>query len=692
LATFATAAIGRSPYNSIRERIVMVGLQNSYKIAMAVSMFAVLVVALAFRSSAGDPPVAVQLPNTSDPRFDYHDDRDGRNLAEVDLKLADQTGDADPSLNIRISAVGPDVDPIPGYRGVKGANRYTAEELDLMLSGKHTVEIQTWQPGALTPIDGSIHAGRRGHIPQRRVMSNGRIDVLAMTRSKYALDLTINTGALKRGAHHTEVVIDDIPRMRVSFDFDGRQAYITGFESLGDPDHVPVEPLNEAQILAAGDAKGTAPKKPVVHPAPVTDAEWDMRDLEGKWVLFKEKSKNEGFKSAAWIQYLEKRKDYEFLEWIGLYQIDAMKMFGVGWSLAKADAPQWIRAAAWSRRAPQMMGHGEAQARSILRTHNPALAYSWLDKYKDTFIKTSGPTKRDYVYLQNRKLKLQDLGKVLPPLKVTEVFKHLDPPATLEQFGNRKKAAADTVYEHQVLRAIDGMVASGYYEEPWIGKVIKLTQHKNEKVRQSAYLSISHFANKIDKKRYPLASFEKTIDDKNESAAVRESALMVYTYFDHPAIFAKLHGVALDTEHPGWPTAISRLGDQASEFSLKYLAILSEKELSDRNAEIWATSFTRIQGRLEKQKTKPVTLNQKTIAMHLERAAWAEHTNDPISSKLTEWTVKTLGVQLTESTVGYALKVRKDYEPQWTTGEEKAIIQKRVRELADDLVKEWDNK
>ena len=68
------------------------------------------------------------------------------------------TNNSQSSLDIRISAVGSDVDPIPGYRGVHDANRYTAEELQLMLSAKHAVEVHTWRADVATPQEGHLRS------------------------------------------------------------------------------------------------------------------------------------------------------------------------------------------------------------------------------------------------------------------------------------------------------------------------------------------------------------------------------------------------------------------------------------------------------------------------------------------------------------------------------------------------------
>jgi len=240
------------------------------------------------KETSADIEKAPRQPK-GEPSFDYHDDRDGRNLADVRLTVKRQSDV--PTLEILISAVGFNVDPIPGYRGVKGANRYTAEELALILSGQHDVLVTTSRSALSGLTRGSIHEGLRGRIPQRRLLSSGRIDFLAETALEYPLEVKLNTGPIPRGTQQTEVLIDGIPRMRITFHFDGRRAQITGFESVGDPEHTDA---SHHQIVPRADASSPflaqnlagKPAKPAKIPLtpPVTASGWKELDREGKWV------------------------------------------------------------------------------------------------------------------------------------------------------------------------------------------------------------------------------------------------------------------------------------------------------------------------------------------------------------------------------------------------------------------------
>jgi hypothetical protein len=614
---------------------------------------------------------ALSAARGAEPRFDYHDDRDGRNLADVRLTVKHRS--ELPTLEILISAVGPNVDPIPGYRGVKGANRYTAEELELMLSGQHDVLVATSRSALSGLTRGSIHGGRRGRIPQRRLLSTGRIDFLAKTSLEYPLEVKLNTGPISRGTQETEILIDGIPRMRISFHFDGRRAQITGFESVGDPEHTDashhqLRPLPSDVSPFAAQNQAGKPKKParIALKPPVTAAAWKRLDNEGKWVRFQASIEAPAGPGTGdgWVVFLVEQKDYEFLEWVGLYHIDAMKQLGVGPALAKANAPQWLRAVAWSRSTPQSLGHGEAQSRSLLRSHNPEFAFSWLEKHKKIVVTERSPAKLDYDFLKKKKYKLLDVSSALPPLKAENVFTHLDAPATLADFGNRKKAEAGKVYQHQVLRAIDGFVASGRYFEPWLGKVMSLTRHSDQKVRQAALLSITHFYSKLDAKKYPISELVKVADDPGEPDAIRESAFMAYTYFGHPSVWPKLHVVAVTPTHPGWRAAISRLANYGNGFTIQYLSDLDESSLTPDDAKLWATTRKNLAAIEDLQQNQGQFLYNSggPQRVALERVAVAELTNSPVAEQLTAWTVREIASGMNRKGLADLKKLRDTYE------------------------------
>src|SRR5262249_33542804 len=135
------------------------------------------------------------------------------------------------------------------------------------------------------------------------------------------------------------------------------------------------------------------------------------------------------------------------------------------WALARADAPQWLGVIAWLR---LMEDHGEVVTEEVLVKHDPTQALAWLEKYASDATLAQGEKvnrfhDRNLEYLaqdvKNLRKKYQPgkLGNALPPLQPAEVFRHLDAPAELAVFGDRKKAEPGKVYVHQVLRAIQGL-------------------------------------------------------------------------------------------------------------------------------------------------------------------------------------------------------------------------------------------
>ena len=629
-------------------------------------------------SVAADPPLAT--PETAPSEFDYHDDHDGRNLADVRLSFVRQGQQR--ALLINISAVGPFVDPIPGFRGVRGANRYTAEELDLILSGQQAISVHTTHLESASHWTGSYESGERGHLPERRLKPNGRIDFQAVTELDYPLHLTIDTGEIRQGTQQTEVIVDGVPRLRVTFEVDGNDAHIVGFESLGDPEHLPVRTgtLRESTLAAAAQDKPTSSTKS--RTTTVHIADWDSRDLEGKWVMIQSRYKQSPNNSKRLVAYLIEKKEFELLEWMVLYQRNALKQLQVGEALVRANAPQWVRAVTWARRSPRSLGHAEKKSRSLLVQHDPGFVFSWLHKYREDTLK-SDRVKKDYVLLKSKNLKLQDVSKALPPLKASDVFKFLTAPAELAEFGNRLRAEPGKVYVHQVLRAIDGVIVSGLYEDPWIGKLHTLTQHSNPKVRQAAYLTMTYVARHLDLKKYSLKHFEKVIDDPKETPKIREAALMAFSFFDHPRVYVKLHNIARDTGHPSWKAAVSRLGDFGSGFTLIYLQQLSDAPLSASDAKLWTSIESNIRTIAERRAAKVRFKTDNEIRRMLERTAWADLTRGSMYEDLARWTIKNLAEYPNKNVSRTLEKIQVKYAPKFENKVGNGTMQERVRALAE---------
>ncbi|MCP3914421.1 MAG: hypothetical protein GY711_02565 [bacterium] len=205
---------------------------------MQTRSFALLLVGAALAASAGllCPNRAPAEPTLiAEARFDYRDDHGpGRIVAEVRVRL-ERTADGRAILRVVPSAAGPLVDPIPGYRGVRGSNHCTALELG-RLANADAIELVTRPLGDAehAPVDVAAPVGTRtARVEERRRMPGGRIahGVLGAPRV-VALDLA--TGALDTGAWTSSVVVRGRTRLEVEFTFDGENGSIDAVRGVAD--------------------------------------------------------------------------------------------------------------------------------------------------------------------------------------------------------------------------------------------------------------------------------------------------------------------------------------------------------------------------------------------------------------------------------------------------------------------------
>ena len=626
-----------------------------------------------------------QIPSTPkvepDRRFHFKDDHDGRRLADIRLRLIERDGKR--SLEMTIAAVGPSVEPIPGWTGVYGANRHTAEQLEYIVSGRVLFVVKT-QSDAASPWQGSWREGRRGAIPERRLGADGRIDFFAVTPREYPLELIADTDGVHEGRQMTELWFNGAPRLRVSYVVAGDAVRIVNFESLAEKTPETESPLQEAKEPAkAGDFK-----------LPVSEDDWKSRDLEGKWMLFKKTVGDDNKKAKAFVGELARRQDFELLELIAVTPPLYDAGISAAWALAKADAPQWLRVVAVLHL--QEGDHVELETKKLIMEHNPAKSLAWLDKYAGqatmTKKETENPrlerynalfTARDLLRLN--KVKPGDLGNALPPFDSFELYRHLDAPPKLADFGDRKTAEPGKVYVHQVLRALDSFAHSERFREPWFSKVHALTRHSHPKVRQAAYLAYTYFANAMPLKSQPVDEFRKVMDDAKETAVIRESALMAFASFDHPQVDVRLHEITLEVDSPLWLAAMQYLQRHGDEFTLDHYTRVDKTRLSKKNAEVLASQADALKRWLDHPQRNR-QLSRGWVQWHLERVAWAEAAKSPIAKNLLTSTRAFFSDRTDNEVVEHLRKIAVEYEPVYVVPD-RPEFPRRVRELAREMLK-----
>jgi hypothetical protein len=427
---------------------------------------------------------------------------------------------------------------------------------------------------------------------------------------------------------------------------------------------------------------------------PVADADWNALDMEGKWVLYQKIARADENRAKAFPAYLAQRKEFDFLEMIALHRPLFEGGIAAAWALARADAPQWLRVAAWQRQTE--IDHGESETSKLLVRHNPAKALAWLEKYAVDAVITKGETENPHfigrpnpvpqalMALQKMKVKAGTIGNALPPLQPGEVFRHLDAPKELADFGNRKRTEAGKVYVHQVLRAIKALVQSGRYREPWLGKALQLTRHTHPEVRQAALLAFADFGRWSDPKNSPVAEFRKVMDDPRETPAIREAALMAFSSYGHPQVYVRLHEVALETAHPAWQAAVSRLYDVGNEFTLDHLKRLDKTRLPAREAELLEKTLANLQKWVDDPgRARVVSL--RIVEAYLERAGWAEQTRSPVRATLVPWTKSYFVNQPDTAFAKFLRQVRDEYEPSHPVPDAAALT-RLVRGLAREIL------
>jgi hypothetical protein len=167
-------------------------------------------------------------------RLDYAEDEGtGRRLAAIHAVL--ERRGATIALRVTAAAIGPQVDAIPGWQGIRGANRITAEELGAIVE-KGRMRVETDGAGLREPLLGAASPGRRGRVPERRRSAGGSIDVGATTEVDYTLELIAATPPLGNGLRRTRLVVDGVPRLEVTTFTRGDRGRILDVRALHEPD------------------------------------------------------------------------------------------------------------------------------------------------------------------------------------------------------------------------------------------------------------------------------------------------------------------------------------------------------------------------------------------------------------------------------------------------------------------------
>lgn len=552
----------------------------------------------------------------------YIDDDDQRPLADLSFRV---DPDARQNLRIGISAVGPDVEPIGGYRGIHGANRYTAEELALLLNGTHSVQVITKYEAGPT-VNGEVIEGRYGTLPQRRLLIDGRMDYLGRTAWEYPLEIVINPNTATSGLRNTFVYVNGQARLRCRYRIVDGQLQDLEVQSLG-----------HDGFIAASDRRAPAAAKVLfastdeTKPLPLP-TDWADRDIEGKWAWYAKDVLLHPENHIKWPVTLRNAGELELLEMLALYTPDAFKSHGVIEQLYDAEAPQWIRVAAWHSNGPPNFGHGLQQSTRYMTHIAPGLTEDWIDRYREEIDNYETSLQAALEQLRQDKFQPVDSTSYLPPLKPDEVFAYLKLDQEVVDLGERLTAKPGVVYRQQVLRAISGVPISGRRDQPLLNRLRLMTKHTDRVVRQAAFLAHTYtLPNAAGTQSFD--DFLETVASEEEHDTVRQAALMAYSYHRHPSVLLTLHDVAANPEHPCWEPAVSRLGDLGFDVSIALLESVMDPKLSQNQQKILKDSLSRLTARRKKQKQ----ISAWQMTQRIRAAVFARATSHPLAATMEDW-------------------------------------------------------
>jgi hypothetical protein len=429
-------------------------------------------------------------------------------------------------------------------------------------------------------------------------------------------------------------------------------------------------------LLAAGWAR--ADEAPI-EPLPVTEAAWDARDAEGRWVLYSEaQGAKPGLVGDPWLPFLAKRREWNFVEWIALSTPEPAALD----ALAQANAPQWVRCAVW--RLSVWDGHAMGGSRRWLTETRPGLALAWLERFPAA---AKGKAASLLLDLKAKDPPREDASALLPPLDLETVLADLRPPPVLEDWGERARAEPGRRYVHQVERTLAILEQRRDLEgEPWAGRLASLLGHAHPGVRRAAALAYAH----REPAEIPVGLLAARVRDDREIADVRTAALLGLSYSDHPAAYGMLLRIAAMPAHPAWRAAVGRLADEDHGFAPEEWTTLDPAPAGPDAKAFLAEQAARIRERVAASRdaaNEDASWLAREARTLLERAAWLELAQSPAGARLASWTTRTLRSGLATRGTRAALEaLRKGYVPSFRAeaapGPTAAATRDRVRSFA----------
>lgn len=509
---------------------------------------------------------------------DYVEDGGTKVVAEVEVRALRKGVES--LVEVAIRATGRRVEADPGITGVHGSNRHTGAEMqDMLRAGE--LELR-WRARGGEWRNGELMSVRWQSMARRRLWDHRALGERAETERRYPVAVTFGVEGLMAGDYEFALVARAAPRFVAAVRVGPVGSEVLGASvcdrfgvAVGDGSTLrPVAVASRADIRRSGGRRRDPVQDPEAKPSPlVLPADWEQRDIEGRWVWFRDdmqRRAGDSHRLGQWAELLAGRKEFELLEMIGIYHGWAK----VGPALAKVDAPQWIRVAIWNLHSYQ--SHNKENARDLL-TKNAGDVLAWFERYP---LAQRGPGQDLYEELLPKHQASALAPDSLPPLDGRELLMpYLDPPGTLVRFGDRLTAEPGTVYLHQVIRALEGVSVRGRLDSMGVTKVLRLTEHRMLPVRLQAFESLASLPPEL----VPWRDMERLASDPERDTVGRAGAVQVLGKSLHPEAGRALAQIATNPAHPCWRQALEIVTLQGGPVELAQLEGLTEHaaELAD---------------------------------------------------------------------------------------------------------------
>ena len=465
---------------------------------------------------------------TKGKQFDFRDEVLGHVVAELETDFVDD------QLHLNIFARSPRIGGYRSYRHVHGSNRLTARVLRRMVDGVSLLELHD-QAGRLIP---AALKPTEEKLPERRLNLDGSMNYLAMTQEEFVVQLEVVSEILSRGSYQIDLFLESKLRLQIKFQVNDKLEAVAFHSAV----YLVSQPQPQVQQAETSRAKLGKP------------ADWNERDFEGKYFLISQAIKRDVKELPAWVDFLFEQKEYRLLEQIVLTQPEGFDCNKIGPRLAKASAPNWPRLARWA--SIYCLEHTSASVSEVIEQNNDVY-YSWCVE--------------NQIVHAEIKFKQEDVSRYWPRLDEKDVFAALKPPAEVVKFSGRK-AEKGKFYLQQFERAVLAVV--NWKIGGRSGRLLQLLKHPSDDLRQQVLLAYTH----LNPGEVPFLKLLEIANDQSEADRVRELAVLASSYGATHKVCDDINVIAAQAAHPGWKSAVSRLGDIGSGYDLQTLTEQKPKD------------------------------------------------------------------------------------------------------------------